>query len=216
MANLIDEQSAKWKESVVNTTFNKHKYRLSDRLRWCLEKIREPTVQALLLSRNKLLHECKRKSSSELCTFVMGYIIELEILEDTQLRSVTNQTGMRGLEASILSIIIKDKKGLIMGVACNWNRNILSVEAVKALVAVQAIRFVQEMGFQKVEFEGNSLVIISKIKMQGINRSKGGNQVAHLLAKAGFIQKRDVQWVEDSLAIREIMVVEERNLFRTK
>ncbi|KAA3469948.1 reverse transcriptase [Gossypium australe] len=55
LAELIDEQSGKWKKSVVSTTFSEQEFRrilsiplvqydLSDRLRWCHEKFREYTV----------------------------------------------------------------------------------------------------------------------------------------------------------------------------
>ncbi|MBA0700718.1 hypothetical protein Goari_022633, partial [Gossypium aridum] len=111
------------------------------------------TIWALWLSRNKLLHEGKRQSNSELCTFLMRYINELEILEDSYPRSVTKETKRwlppkdrrvkvnfdrrcySDLKASSSGIIIGDNKGLIMGTTCNWERNILFVEVTKALAS---------------------------------------------------------------------------------
>ncbi|MBA0775666.1 hypothetical protein Gotri_010784 [Gossypium trilobum] len=111
------------------------------------------TIWALWLSRNKLLHEGKRQSNSELCTFLMRYIKELEILEDSYPRSVTKETKRwlppkdrrvkvnfdrrcySDLKASSSGIIIGDNKGLIMGTTCSWERNILFVEVTKALAS---------------------------------------------------------------------------------
>ncbi|KAK5784747.1 hypothetical protein PVK06_039276 [Gossypium arboreum] len=189
-------------------------------------------------------------------TFVIGYMRELKILEDFYPRNVTKETERwqpptnrwvkvnfdgrfyNDLEASSSSIIIRDNKGLIMGATCNWNRNIPSEEVTEALEVLQAVQFAQEIGFRKVKVEGDSLMIISKLRMQGMDMSevsnyicvakqiimgfesfkfqyikRGGNRVAYLLMKEGFIQKRDVRWVK--VVIRESVVVEERNLCRT-
>lgn len=39
------------------------------------------------------------------------------------------------------------------------------------------------------------LTMFEKVKYQHIKR--GGNRVAHLIAKEGFLWRQDVQWVED-------------------
>ncbi|MBA0666333.1 hypothetical protein Goklo_002755, partial [Gossypium klotzschianum] len=118
--------------------------------------------------------------------------------------------------------------------------NIPSSEVTEALAAIQAVRFAQEIGFHKVEVEGDPLVIFSKLRMQGLDRLKvsnyiwkakhivmgfesfkfqnierGGNRVAHLLVKEGFILKRDVQWVDEgSTTIQEIVAIKESGLSR--
>ncbi|MBA0852798.1 hypothetical protein Goshw_009913 [Gossypium schwendimanii] len=79
------------------------------------------------------------------------------------------------LEASSSGIIIRDTKGLIMVAAYSWNRNISYMVAVETLAAIQAVQFSQKMGFHKVEVEGDLLVIVSKLRMQGLDRSEGGS-----------------------------------------
>ncbi|MBA0634443.1 hypothetical protein Godav_025487, partial [Gossypium davidsonii] len=74
---------------------------------------------------------------------------------------------------------------------------------VEALAGTQALRIVQELGFWAVEVEGDSLVVIMKLRATCIDRLEISNhkweakQVAHPLAKEGFCWKRDVWWVED-------------------
>lgn len=46
------------------------------------------TVWALWLSYNKLMHDGKRQSVLDLCTFVLGHVNELELLEKTYLEKV--------------------------------------------------------------------------------------------------------------------------------
>ncbi|MBA0674880.1 hypothetical protein Goari_016449 [Gossypium aridum] len=53
----------------------------------------------------------------------------------------------RDLEALSSGIIIRDNNGLTTGAVRLWNRNIPTVEVTKALVAIQAIKFAQEMEF---------------------------------------------------------------------
>ncbi|MBA0851177.1 hypothetical protein Goshw_014714 [Gossypium schwendimanii] len=106
------------------------------------------TIWALWLSRNKLVYEGSRQTINELSSFVLGCVKELEMIEKTYPKASQDQL-----------------------VRC-WNRNIRSPEATEALAAVQAVRFAQDMGFRRVTFEGNSIVVISKIEAQHLDRSE--------------------------------------------
>lgn len=99
-----------------------------------------------------------------------------------------------------------------MAAACHWKEHIPSIIAVEALVALEAIRFAQNLGFYFVEFEGDSVVVIAKLQGSKNNRSEvnsyiwdakhsvlifehfkfqhikcGRNRVAHLLAWEGYL-----------------------------
>lgn len=100
-----------------------------------------------------------------------------QLPEDQWVKGNFDRGFYSDMGASSTRIIIRDTSGLIMGATCSRNSNILSVEVVEALVAVQAIQFAQEMGFHRVEFEGDSLVVISKLKMQGLVRSTVNNYI---------------------------------------
>ncbi|MBA0717958.1 hypothetical protein Golax_005729, partial [Gossypium laxum] len=60
-----------------------------------------------------------------------------------------------------------------------------------------AIQFARDLGFRSVEIEGDSALVLGfeHFKFQHIKR--GGNRVAHRLAREGFLRKRDVCWIED-------------------
>ncbi|MBA0751461.1 hypothetical protein Gogos_000382 [Gossypium gossypioides] len=78
-----------------------------------------------------------------------------------------------------------------MGASCTWNRNVLSTEVAEALAAVQAIPFAQDMGFHRVRLEGDSMVVISKLKAQkgwklsGSPFTKGGISLKAIHAVGG-------------------------------
>ncbi|KAH1056578.1 hypothetical protein J1N35_034643 [Gossypium stocksii] len=93
----------------------------------------------------------------------------------------------RDLPVAGVGIVIRDADGLLMGATCDWKRNILSAEAVEALATVTAIRseisnYIWDAKHQLIDFE--------RFKFQHIKRR--GNQVAHLMAKEGFIWRRDM------------------------
>lgn len=57
-----------------------------------------------------------------------------------------------------------------MGASSTWNRNVLSAEVAEALAAVQAIPLAQHMSFRRVLLECDSIVVISKLKAQKVDR----------------------------------------------
>ncbi|KAG8473587.1 hypothetical protein CXB51_035746 [Gossypium anomalum] len=114
------------------------------------------------------MHEGRRQTVNDLCTFVLGYVKELVLLEKTYPTSAQGPPVKwcppeprwfkvnfdvrfhRDLQSSSARSVIKDEAGLVMGASCTWNRNVLSAEVAEALAAVQAIPFAQEMGFHRV------------------------------------------------------------------
>ncbi|MFQ6624346.1 hypothetical protein Gotur_004245 [Gossypium turneri] len=91
------------------------------------------TIWALWMSRNKLMHEREIQTVRDLCTSVLGYVKELELLQITYPRVSHEHT------TASLGIVIRDADGLIVGAACDWKRNMLSAKAAEALAAVTAI-----------------------------------------------------------------------------
>ncbi|MBA0635428.1 hypothetical protein Godav_025546 [Gossypium davidsonii] len=190
------------------------------------------TIWALWLSRNKLVYEGSRQTVNELSSFVLGCVKELEMIEKTYPKASQDQlvrwTPLKtrwakanfdegfcsDLHKSSTKVVIRDENGLLMGAYCSWNRNIRSPEATEALAAVQAVRFAQDMGFRRVTFEGDSIVVISKIEAQHLDRSEEReSSCSH--AKEGFRQKRDMKWVEEGpTMIRETVAMEEMRINR--
>lgn len=56
--------------------------------------------------------------------------------------------------------------------ACNWRQNIGPPKAAEALAAVSIIRFAKDMGFQRVIFKGDTTMVIPKLQVPSIDRSK--------------------------------------------
>ncbi|KAL1081766.1 hypothetical protein V6Z11_D09G088800 [Gossypium hirsutum] len=100
------------------------------------------------------MREGRRQSVNDVCTFVLGYVKELVMLEKSYLETVhealvqwcppesqwvkVNFDGgfYSDLKASSAGTVIRNEAGLIMGTSCTWNRNIPSAEASEALAAI--------------------------------------------------------------------------------
>ncbi|KAK5784807.1 hypothetical protein PVK06_039345 [Gossypium arboreum] len=104
-----------------------------------------------------------------------------------------------------------------------WKSHVSTPLVVEAWASLEAIQFVKEMGFRTVEFEDDSLLVITKMKSTITDRfgismliSEAkllvtefttfhfqhicclGNRDYHLMAKEGFHRQCDSWWVEDS------------------
>ncbi|MBA0786814.1 hypothetical protein Gotri_025600 [Gossypium trilobum] len=151
-------------------------------------------IWAIWFLRNKLVNEGKQQSKTEIVTFIFGYIRELELLIGERVERVAEETvawrsplkpffrvnfdvGFYELQAASTGIIIRNSTGLIMGAAYLWNRYVLNASVEKALAGTQAFRFTQELGFLAIEFEGESLVVITKLRAACIDRSEISNHM---------------------------------------
>lgn len=109
-----------------------------------------------------------------------------------------------------VGVIIQDSRGLL-GVAYFWKPPVSPPFVVKIWACLELLWFTKESGFWRVDFEGNSLLVITKMKSivtdrSGINmliwktnllvskfqayHSKHihclGNRAPHLMEKEGF------------------------------
>lgn len=64
-----------------------------------------------------------------------------------------------------VKVVIRDNHELLLGVAYFWKSYVLTPLVVEAWACREAIRFVKEMGFRKVEFESDFLLLITKINL---------------------------------------------------
>ncbi|KAG8502933.1 hypothetical protein CXB51_000750 [Gossypium anomalum] len=153
-----------------------------------------------------------------LLIFVLGYLRELDFLQ-------SNKGGVRvnfdagffvNLQVASAGVIVRDSAGLILGLTCFWQDNVSCLLTSEAFAYVRAICFAQDLGFQKVELEGDSTVLISKLNAIAIDRStissiiwdakrlvlgfehfkfhhikRRDNTTAHLLAREGSLLRRD-------------------------
>lgn len=143
----------------------------------------------------------------------------------------------RDLNASSSGAVIRNHMGMLMGSACFWREHIPSIVAAEALASLLAIQFACDLRFRQVEVEGDCAVVISKLNKTGLDHSeicayisdaktlavsfekikfqhikRGGNRVAHLLGREGYLPKRYVFWVEDGPDSIQAAVLTDENL----
>ncbi|KAG8496970.1 hypothetical protein CXB51_008189 [Gossypium anomalum] len=75
------------------------------------------------------------------------------------------------LQAASAGVVVIYLEGLLLGSVCFWSEYVLDVVVAEALACVHAIRFARDLGLRRVEFEGDSAVVISKLKSGVIDRS---------------------------------------------
>ncbi|MBA0706403.1 hypothetical protein Golax_018514, partial [Gossypium laxum] len=109
----------------------------------------------------------------------------------------------------------------MLGSTYFWKKHIPDAAVAEALACVHAVQFARDLGLRRVELEGDSAMVISKLKHAGIDRLKisgyirdarqmllgfehfkfyhikrgGGDTVAHLLAREGFLRNCDIDLV---------------------
>lgn len=133
------------------------------------------------------------------------------------------------MQASSVGVVVRNHLGLLMGAACYWHENVPSIVVTEALATLKVVRFARDLGFNSIEVEGDLSIVIAKLHNSVVDRSevssyiwdvkqlalmfehvkfqhieRGGNKVAHLLAWDGFLQKRDLSWIEDGPALIQV------------
>lgn len=60
----------------------------------------------------------------------------------------------------------------MLGSTYLWKKHIPDAAAAEALACVLAVQFARDLGLRRVELEGDSAAVISKLKHAGIDRRK--------------------------------------------
>lgn len=123
-------------------------------------------------------------------TSILGYLRELESLSlpregaaavgsphwmppaDSWVRVNFDAGFYADLQAASAGIVVRNDIGLFMGSTCFWENHVPCLLFAEALACVKAIQFVQDLGFHWVEFEGDSLILISRLRGAQLDRSK--------------------------------------------
>ncbi|KAG8494167.1 hypothetical protein CXB51_011859 [Gossypium anomalum] len=215
--------------------------------------IRSIAYWAIWYSRNKLYYEGTRMQAYEVVGFVKAYYTETAILgERLQSKSdirrpvwepPNNDTIKIKFDASfnqitkcsILGIIARNKEGLIMA-ACTYPWEYISDPVTaEARACLQTIVMAEELGFQDICIEGDTLTEIRKLNAAEDDRScisnlikeikersykfrrvrfkhvsRGANKVAHAMAKEGGHYEHPRFWIEEALQSVEILVNQKR------
>ncbi|KAK9042476.1 hypothetical protein V6N11_017546 [Hibiscus sabdariffa] len=166
---------------------------------------------------NKLVHEGLSQRASEVVSFCMSYVREIEDV------SASHDSDFDMVEhSSISGVVVRDSEGQLLGSCVRLNSTIASCFAVEAQAVIQGLNFARDLGCLYVTLKSDSLTVISKprsgnddisvlrphiLEAKGISRSfascqfvfmpRGGNVVAHRLAQFGKSLNVDSFWVEE-------------------
>ncbi|KAK8478583.1 hypothetical protein V6N13_129174 [Hibiscus sabdariffa] len=84
---------------------------------------------------------------------------------------------------SISGIFIKNSEGKLLAACTIPNLYVMNPEMVEALACDQALILSLELGLKRIEVEGDTLVVISKVVNPVINRSTLGTVYSNILEK---------------------------------
>ncbi|KAH1032516.1 hypothetical protein J1N35_044690 [Gossypium stocksii] len=171
----------------------------------------EDQAQAILsipLARTKLPNSSIwRLDESGVYTVKSGYLAEIEALEivryprcsstqihwrppDLDFIKVNFDSSFNLQEkTSISGIIARNERGLIMGAYTYPHINIADAFVAEARAYEQAIQFAQDIGFRRVQIEGDSLTIIKKLHANTNDRSVLSLILADIRQRLGFFEQ---------------------------
>ncbi|MBA0852729.1 hypothetical protein Goshw_009103 [Gossypium schwendimanii] len=148
------------------------------------------TISVIWNSRNKIIHEGIYQSIQTLLIFVLGYAREMDSLLverkctegdallvwkppiDPWVRVNFDADFYGHLRALSTATVVRDSEGFLLGSAFFWQDHVPCALAVEALARVHATRFADDLRFQHVELEGDSAVVISKLKNAATKKSR--------------------------------------------
>ncbi|MBA0619191.1 hypothetical protein Godav_028409 [Gossypium davidsonii] len=99
-----------------------------------------------------------------------------------------------------------------MGSGITLHSNILDAGLAEAIACYQGLLFAKEMGFIKVEVEGDAWVVIEKINQEENGRADLDSIIADIKAfeREGYSRSENTFWMEDIPAVaKELVVTEE-------
>ncbi|MFQ6653611.1 hypothetical protein Gotur_024923, partial [Gossypium turneri] len=113
---------------------------------------------------------------------------------------------------SYSGFIIRNEKGEVMGSGISLHSNVLDAGLAEALACYQGLIFAKEMGFTKLEVEGDARVVIEKINQEEIGRADLDSIIADIkaLEREGYSRSENTFWMEDIPAVaKELVAAEE-------
>lgn len=202
------------------------------------------TVWAIWHARNKLVHNRLRKYVQDMVGFILGYLAKIEGLESVHSKNIVLikpywKPSVQGFiklnfgyafnlqgRASWSGVIARNEEGLIMGACTYPHHNIGEAFVAEARACELAVKFAQDVGFRRIQVEGDSLTIIKKVHAKEQDRSvlspilsnivsrlgyfqqisfhhvqREANQTAHTLAQEGRCFVEEHCWIEEALEV---------------
>ncbi|KAA3472633.1 reverse transcriptase [Gossypium australe] len=215
-------------------------------------EIKAISYWAIWYNSNKVYHEGAKGQVNDLLAFIKAYYAEITELGELSKQTSGNQERRwnpperntiklnfdasfnQNMEKSVSGVIARNNEGLVM-VACTypWDYTPDPITA-EARACLQAIIMAEEMGFQEICVEGDSLTIIKKVNSLEDDRSnisnlikkirgrlpkfratsfrhipREANRAAHEMAREGNKYDEPRYWVEEAPAPVERLVIQE-------
>ncbi|KAA3467018.1 reverse transcriptase [Gossypium australe] len=139
------------------------------------------TFWALWYNRNMVYHNGTRPNVFIVLSFINAYISEIDSMESlSRDMQKTKETIWQPTDddyvkvnfdacfnnftnSSVSGTIIRNSERLIMATSTYPNSYVKDTTIVEARACIQALIFVEELGFQRIMVEGDSLTIINKV-----------------------------------------------------
>ncbi|MBA0655192.1 hypothetical protein Goklo_007700 [Gossypium klotzschianum] len=196
---------------------------------------------ALWFNRSSIYHEGAGKNAHGVISFIKAYITEIDRLENATstmhfsvdkkweppvgdvLKLNFDASFQQDTNRSVSGVIVRNAKGLIMAACTHLNEYIMDSTMAVACAYLQSITFAEDLGFRKIIVEGDSLIVIKKMRtpvddkscisapvkevkarirsFESINFSfapRCANNAAHVLAEERQSHASSMYWVEEA------------------
>ncbi|MBA0667408.1 hypothetical protein Goklo_000498 [Gossypium klotzschianum] len=192
-----------------------------------LNKRNIPTPVVCPLCQESYLHEIDALEAMRTTTCPPMYVI-WRLPESGFIKLNFDSSFQAQEKKSISGVIARNEMGLIIGACTYPHFNIADAFVAEVRACEQAVRFAKELGFRRVQIEGDSLMIIKRLHSCTVDRSVLGpivvdikcslvlfdrvtfhhvkreaNAAAHVLAREGRRFSEETFWVEEASELVE-------------
>ncbi|MBA0804402.1 hypothetical protein Gohar_003989 [Gossypium harknessii] len=172
---------------------------------------------ALWFNRSSIYHEGAGKNAHGVISFIKAYITEIDRLENA------TSTMHFSVDKKWEPPVVRNAEGLIMAACTHLNEYIMDSTVAVACAYLQSITFAEDLGFRKIIVEGDSLIVIKKMRtpvddkscisapvkevkarirsFESLNFSfvpRCANNAAHVLAEERQSHASSMYWVEQA------------------
>ncbi|MBA0839519.1 hypothetical protein Goarm_005232, partial [Gossypium armourianum] len=146
-------------------------------------------VSPIWYHRNKVYHQGEKQNIVGLVTFIKAYYSDSTFTESVistpmnQMNSIWTPPGINEVKcnfdatfnkcmfSSVFGIIFRDSEGHILATCAYPNSFMADATTVQAKACLQAVMVAEELGFRRLVVEGDSLIVIKKIRSSENDRS---------------------------------------------
>ncbi|MBA0573546.1 hypothetical protein Golob_000816, partial [Gossypium lobatum] len=132
---------------------------------------------AIWFSRNKFIHEGILNKAQEIASFVRNYTIEISQTE-----------GITEFLQRNKNDIWRPPEGFVMGACEHQWQNVQDSTTIEAWACLQVVTFAEELGFQDICVEGDTLKVVKKLNDEHNDRILEGLLIERRASKFCFLK----------------------------